>query len=106
MAGFSTATWGAPVRGMAYSASNDAFAAQLNSSGVLCWNTPYLRRQRSDRGDSIAVDGSGNVYVAGTPGNATWGAPWAYSGGDERLRRPIELVRRAAMEHLPRRQRD
>ncbi|MBK8617322.1 MAG: InlB B-repeat-containing protein [Anaerolineales bacterium] len=76
MAGTSNATWGAPVR--AYSAANDAFAVQLDSSGGLQWNT-FLGGSEADVGNSIAVDGSGNVYVAGDS-SATWGAPMqAYS---------------------------
>jgi hypothetical protein len=35
--GYSSATWGAPVR--AFSGGYDAFAAKLDSSGHLIWNT-------------------------------------------------------------------
>ncbi|MCG6553091.1 MAG: SBBP repeat-containing protein [Candidatus Magnetominusculus sp. LBB02] len=76
--GYSSGTWGAPVR--AYTAGADAFVAKLDSSGALQWNT-FLGAGGSDYGESVAVDASGNVYVAGY-GSATWGAPvTAYAGG-------------------------
>jgi len=71
VAGYSMATWGSPVR--AYTSGGDAFAAKLNSSGTLQWNT-FLGGNGSDQGYAIAVDGSGNVYVGGTSA-ATWGSP-------------------------------
>jgi hypothetical protein len=78
VAGYSNATWGAPVR--AYSGSNDAFAAKLNSSGALIWNT-FLGGSGNDGSSGIAVDGSGNVYVTGGS-NTAWGTPVrAYSTG-------------------------
>ena len=64
VAGYSSATWGSPVR--AYTSPRyDAFAAKLTSAGALTWNT-FLGGSGVDSGDAIAVDGSGNVYVAGT----------------------------------------
>ena len=69
--GYSPATWGSPVRG--YSSSNDAFAAGLNADGELQWNT-FLGGSGSEIGNGIAVDGSGNTYVAGA-GTKTWGSP-------------------------------
>lgn len=79
--GFSSGTWGAPVR--AYSAGSDAFAAKLTSGGALAWNT-FLGSGSGffgDNGSGIAVDGGGNVYVTGTSG-ASWGAPVrAFTGG-------------------------
>jgi len=48
----------------------DAYAAKLNSSGALQWNT-FLGGSGDDYGNAIAVDGSGNVYVAGTS-DVTW----------------------------------
>ena len=60
--------------------SFDAFAAKLSSSGALTWNT-FLGGSGTDNGQAIAVDGSGNVYVAGYS-DATWGSPVrAYTGG-------------------------
>ena len=76
--GYSTATWGSPVR--AYTGSGDAFAAKLASNGSLTWNT-FLGGSGSDDAWGIAVDGSGNVYVGGS-GTATWGSPVrAYTSG-------------------------
>ncbi|MBN1833421.1 MAG: SBBP repeat-containing protein [Deltaproteobacteria bacterium] len=79
VAGSSQATWGSsPVN--AYSGDYDAFAAKLNNSGVLQWNT-FMGSAALDEANAIAVDGNGNVYVAGTS-QATWGSSPvnAYSG--------------------------
>ncbi len=78
VAGDSSATWGSPVR--AYTSIYDPFAAKLNSSGALTWNT-FLGGNGFDYGNAIAVDGIGNVYVAGRS-DATWGSPVrAYTAG-------------------------
>ncbi|MEQ1826588.1 MAG: SBBP repeat-containing protein, partial [Pirellula sp.] len=71
VAGDSTATWGTPVR--AYTTGTDAYAAKLNSSGTLVWDS-FLGGTGNDNGRGIAVDSSGNVYVTGDS-NATWGSP-------------------------------
>ncbi len=77
--GWSGATWGSPVRAFG-GGGQDLFAAKLNSSGVLTWNT-FLGGSGQDDGTGIAVDGSGNVYVSGNS-TATWGSPVrAFSGG-------------------------
>ena len=72
--GFSSATWGSPVR--AFSGGYDAFAAKLDSGGHLIWNTflggPGIN-SGFDYGRALAVDTAGNVYVAGS--GATWGSP-------------------------------
>ena len=73
VAGKSSASWGAPVRAYIGGSGADAYAAKLNSSGVLQWNT-FLGGEGDDYGNAIAVDGSGNIYVAGTS-DITWGAP-------------------------------
>ncbi len=78
VAGISDATWGSPIR--AFTSVYDAFAAKLDSNGNLTWNT-FLGGSGTDYGNAVAVDGSGNVYVAGYSA-ATWGAPVrAFTGG-------------------------
>ncbi len=77
VAGTSAAAWGAPLR--AYTASDDAFAAKLDTSGNLLWNT-FLGGSGSDYGLDIALDAGGNIYLSGT-GDAAWGSPIrAYTG--------------------------
>ena len=71
VAGTSFATWGSPVN--AFSGFEDGFAAKLDSSGGLVWNT-FMGSPSQDDGNSIAVDSVGNVYVAGDS-YATWGSP-------------------------------
>jgi Beta-propeller repeat len=52
---------------------NDAFAAKLTTDGVVAWNT-FLGGSTSDNGVAIALDGSGNIYMAGDTHGA-WGSP-------------------------------
>ena len=79
VAGRSDATWGSPVN--AY-AGSDAFSAKLNSNGLLLWNT-FMGSTAEDHSNSLAVDGSGYVYVAGGS-SATWGTPIdPHMGGDD-----------------------
>jgi hypothetical protein len=75
--GYSTATWGAPIRAFIH---DDSFVAKLDSDGALQWNT-FLGGSDTDSGSAIALDGVGNIYVAGTS-YATWGIPLrAYNNG-------------------------
>jgi hypothetical protein len=60
--GYSDTTWGLPVN--SHSGGIDLVAAKLNNSGVLQWNTFY-GSPTADTGNGIAVDDSGNVYIAG-----------------------------------------
>ena len=78
VAGYSSATWGAPVN--AHAGGIDAFVAKLNSNGVRQWHT-FMGSASTDYGRSIAVDTSGNVYVAGNS-YATWGTPINPYAGD------------------------
>lgn len=77
VAGTSDGTWGSPVR--PFGDANDAFAAKLTGSGGVIWTT-FLGGNDSDAGNGIAVDGNGNVYVAGDS-DATWGSPLRPFGG-------------------------
>jgi hypothetical protein len=78
--GDSFTSWGTPID--AHVGSRDAFVAKLNSSGELQWNT-FMGSSGYNYGHGIAVDGSGNVYVAGTS-PATWGTPVnAYVGSND-----------------------
>jgi hypothetical protein len=73
--GYSSASWGSPVRTYG-GGSYEVFAAKLDSSGNLIWNT-FLGSVGGLPGYpnyGVAVDGSGNVYVAGCSG-ASWGSP-------------------------------
>ncbi len=72
VAGGSSASWGNPVRSFT-SSSADAFVAKLSPTGSLMWNT-FLGGSSTDNGYGIALDGAGNVYVAGDSGG-TWGTP-------------------------------
>jgi hypothetical protein len=70
--GKSSATWGSPVR--PYSDWDDAYVAKLSASGILQWNTFLGGSESGEYGTSIALDTSGNIYVAGTA-YGTWGSP-------------------------------
>lgn len=49
----------------AIAGGRDAFIAKFNSSGSLAVFSTYLGGGASDQGNSVAVDATGNVYVAG-----------------------------------------
>ncbi|MBI5944825.1 MAG: SBBP repeat-containing protein, partial [Chloroflexi bacterium] len=71
-------SWGNPVRPLT---TVDSFAAKLDSSGALIWNT-FLGGSGDDSGRDIAVDGNGEVFVMGNS-FAPWGTPLtAYNGAD------------------------
>jgi hypothetical protein len=82
--GYSNTAWGNPVD--AYHGGYDAFVAQLNSFGILKWNT-FIGGDisptpgGSDWGNGIAVDTVENIYIAGDS-NATWGNPLTPFTGD------------------------
>ncbi len=71
--GYSTKSWGNnPVRGFT-GTTYDAFAAKLNSSGVLQWNT-FLGSSGVDVAEGIALDKTNNIYIIGGSA-ATWENP-------------------------------
>jgi hypothetical protein len=93
VAGHSNATWKGssnPVR--AYTSDYDAFAAKLDSSGDLTWNT-FLGGSGTDLCYGIEVDSSGNIYLAGYS-NATWKGTSnpvrAYTSGDDAYTAKLE----------------
>ena len=68
--GQSDAGWGSPA--IPYTKYADAFAAKLDASGALQWNTFYdSGGPAEDVGNGIAVDGSGNAHIVGTRWTAT-----------------------------------
>ncbi|MCO6451000.1 MAG: DNRLRE domain-containing protein [Caldilineales bacterium] len=79
--GGSMATWGTPVR--AYNANHDGFAAALDGSGGLKWNT-FQGSSGTDISYGAAVDASGdNLLVVGY-GTTTWGSPVrSYTSGTD-----------------------
>jgi hypothetical protein len=48
-----------------YGGGGDAFVARLNSAGTALLYSSYLGGSSADQGNGIAVDASGNAYVAG-----------------------------------------
>jgi murein DD-endopeptidase MepM/ murein hydrolase activator NlpD len=69
----------ATAGGMGYHASGDAFVVKLNGPGTIMDYVLFLGGSQPDSCTSIAVDGAGNAYVAGTtqsPDLAT--TPWAF----------------------------
>lgn len=80
--GTSESTWGAPVRG--YGGSSDIFAARLNASGVLQWNT-FLGGSDLDFATGVALGAGGSLYVSGQS-NSAWSAPLNGGLGAELIR--------------------
>ena len=48
-----------------YAGGTDAFVAKVNPSGTALLFVTYLGGTKLDNGNAVAVDGAGNVYVAG-----------------------------------------
>jgi hypothetical protein len=91
VAGYTTSTQTTfPVIGgpdLTYNGSVDAFVAKVNASGTALVYCGYIGGSGDDSGVGIAVDGSGNAYVAGYTGStqATFpvigGPDLTYNGG-------------------------
>ncbi len=102
IAGVSLATWGSPFRN--YSGGNgDAFAAKLDSSGNLMWNT-FLGGSEQDVGHGIAVDDGGSVYVVGYQRRYLGSSRACLHGRLRCLCRQAGCQWRSDLEHLPRRE--
>jgi hypothetical protein len=69
--GTSDGSWGSPVR--PYTGKNDVFVAKLDRTGRLLWST-FLGGAGTDNAFGVAVDGFGDIFVAGAS-NVSWGAP-------------------------------
>ncbi len=81
IAGSGASTWGTPL--LPFSGGfTDAFAAELNTNGVLQWNT-FLGGSGDDYGSGIALGGTDDVYVTGSS-SAGWGSPvLSYTAGED-----------------------
>lgn len=81
VAGFSQAAWGNPVNPHSGGTEgSDMAILKLDSSGVLQWNT-FHGSTSDDYGYAVALDSTGNLYVAGGSKSA-WGNPLnSHSGG-------------------------
>jgi hypothetical protein len=62
----------------AFGGIGDAFVTKLNATGTALVYSTYLGGAYLDEGAGIAVDGSGNVYVAGRTGGSFPTTPGAY----------------------------
>lgn len=83
--GYSSSSWGNPIRPFDSSNSDyaEAFVAALDSTGRLLWNT-FLGASGSDFATAVSVDPGGDIYVTGYS-YKTWGNPVrAFSGIYER----------------------
>jgi hypothetical protein len=76
--GWSGQPWGVPL--LPFIGGLNAFVAKLDANGSLEWNT-FLGRTIGQRGQGIATDANGKIYVTGTS-SATWGSPINPFSGD------------------------
>jgi len=80
VAGWGGVSWDTPP--INPSVSTDAWVVKLNSLGVMQWYTNMGTDEDMDTVRSMAVDGDGNVFVAGRS-MASWGSPInSYAGGE------------------------
>ena len=72
VAGAANTSWGSPVNAFAESAGN-CFVSKLDDKGVMQWHT-YLGAEKDDNCRALALDDSGNIYVAGES-SSSWAEP-------------------------------
>ena len=60
--GYSSATWGSPT--LSFTASKDAFAAQLDTSGNIVWNT-FVAGSSDTEGTGISANSNGEFTMTG-----------------------------------------
>ncbi|MCL4733764.1 MAG: SBBP repeat-containing protein, partial [Candidatus Omnitrophica bacterium] len=68
-----------------YNEYGDAFVAVFSPGGQMVWSS-YLGGGHEDEGFGVAVDGNGNIYVAGATASPGWihgGSQTTYMGGGE-----------------------
>ena len=68
-----------------HNGGDDAFVVELSGSGAHLWST-YLGGSANDHGHGIALDGAGNVFVAGDTSSSGWvsgGFDTTLDGGDD-----------------------
>ena len=71
--GSTSATNFPQVNGLGFSSTaNDAFVTKFNASGSALLFSTYLGGSASDFGEAIALDGNGNIYVAGSTNSANY----------------------------------
>ena len=75
--GFTSGTF----TGQTNAGMSDAFLAKVDGSGSVLWVKEF-GSSASDAGNAVAVDGSGNIYVAGSAGGLMPGAGFA-AGQDD-----------------------
>ncbi len=71
---------------LTYNGNFDVFVAKVNSSGTALDYAGYIGGSRTDEGNGIAVDSTGNAYVVGNTGStvtfpATVGPDLTFNGG-------------------------
>jgi uncharacterized repeat protein (TIGR01451 family) len=76
-----TSSYGFPISSSgvyqsSYRGNTDAFVTKLNTTGSALEYSTYLGSEDFDRAKSIAIDGSGNAYVAGETSGASGDHPF------------------------------
>jgi hypothetical protein len=66
-----TANWATNGYDTTLGSNPDGFVARLDANGTLLWSS-YLGGSASDSANAIALDGSGNVFIAGESLSTNW----------------------------------